>query len=327
MRTFLNINKTVIEGKYLNDAMKRALEDQQYPSGCNSDNLIIYNEPTELLPGLVNINRDSYHLNKGEFKCLYSYESFIALGDGLTIEGVTLANDDKNRVKPNTVIEAKQNAWGGSVGIFKIEATKETDLNIYHNITSSWEEGEIDHKVYIILKQNWNGAITAAVVDHFGIVQYAAILNPNTYNIEVSSSNKGRVAYQDPNDNRGTTKISSGVNYRTSGIDYSFTHFNEDFYDGSDYQIRISIQSNSVPQFFPNKIIQLVPGEIYDDKTAETDLSIPNDDDKGLSAGIIALIVIIIIIVLAIVIIGVYYFIKKRKESANVQTENITNLI
>ena len=173
MRSLLSISESLF---YNQSSLRYPMEEQKYPGGCSSQNTINIVKKNDLILTPHMIFKKKKHLLPNDFICLYSYDAFVALGDNLTIEGVTLADDDQGRVLPNQIIPPKQYAWGGSTGVFKITATKSTYVNIYQNIKSYGLKNGSNHKVYLIMKENWSGTIKTTKNDNWTTIEYAAIL-------------------------------------------------------------------------------------------------------------------------------------------------------
>ena len=246
-----------------------------------------------------------------------SHVTFL-FAEGLRVEGY---GSDGSKLGP------VDNAWGVSTGYFKVTPTK-TVNNAYYwvndislepplPIDGDWRhiavfkdfDGKITSEVDIKDKTRLEGDLKAEIV--YTIAPTATVtyetddvfVPSNYYNVQLSPGS---------NDQKGSLTLEKGRAFVSpTDLYQAYKTQNLGLIENKKYEAEASatVTINKKPPFYPNKIFQMKPNQIYTDNVEEYEFL----SGGGLSGGAIAGIVISCIVVVGVVVFCIVWFVVLKK--------------
>ena len=321
LKRALNNSKTFRKSEFpKNNQIKRKKLEVE---GCDESN--IYTPEYSYSNGYEYYERD---LKENEFICYQTVYTFLAFGD--STDSLIIGGElDRPEGEESIQLDPVNNAFGGSCGLFKITATKDTKVRIY-DFVPNFMIGDgidesmgvtIDLKYYLMLSKNWEGTLTTSYkfTQPFGVSkEQLVVFNPLGSSLTITSTGDGGIilydndqqeppSYNMPNSGNGngpvisvycevdTTLIQELKTYTVTG--------------------NVKVESDSIPDFYPDTIVRVDPLSIFtyanEEKPGENSGNGDNkldDEDNKLTGGEIAGISIACVVVVAIVIFCVVWF-------------------
>ena len=260
-------------------------------------------------------------LEENDYFCVPEIQyNFWAFGESLTFEGILYNGTKLGPVK---------NAFGAGLGTYKIIATVKTTVHFYSYYLYGEVTAEYVKDVILSFKKNWEGSITS-IMEISETGYYYLNFNPfyytNLYPTKLTvTSDKPILApahYESAVDSISCVIAQDSFYGKILYFHYFYTvPFNdipETFgtYTGTAH---IKIESEQLPEGFPDKMFKVTMPSIYSYDQEITDDQLPNnkndtdDDDSPLGTGAIVGIVIACVVVVGVVAFCVVWFVVLKK--------------
>ena len=314
----LMLRHTLFANRIFNNIAKKHKESKVTIDGCTGVSLIGDSFPDQ-----------DRHLKKGEYVCVETESSFLAIGKGLTIEG---KDYDTGKDIPKV-----ENAFGGTYGIFKITATEETDVSLYYidafySETIEEEDGTTTSKYYLFLKQETSVELSGSIRLNMeeGKVYRDLIFGifKNTLGMKASITRKEGLydyTYFDANDEQKSKELTSDnllditSKFLLVSPNYDLENIDPTTFTGTTSTIQVDVKADKIMENWPNKNIELTRATIFGPDTPEISFSKGGDNppSDGLGTGEIIGIVIACIVVVGAIVFCVVWFVVLKKGCCN----------